>query len=164
MLWRLDRDDVQASQATSPERRNTGMHTVREVRAIVANCIVREELVTANRPEQVRLDGPLTDALHKKKKNSTDNTNDPTPISLSRMDIDTMWSACQHPAYALIQIPENVILEVEAASRRQANKCITRVLGLEERFGVDACGGLFQRRDRPIRVFRQGHPTCHNWN
>lgn len=147
-LLRLDRDDVQATQATSLERRNTGMLTVKEVRAILDNYIVREELVTADRPDQVLLDGPLTDAFYKKKKKKSADTssNGPTPMALSRKDIVALWLACLEPAYALVQMPGNVILKLGRGkppvvkievSRRQSNKFVTRVFGLEP-FGVDA--------------------------
>jgi translation initiation factor 1 (eIF-1/SUI1)/predicted ribosome-associated RNA-binding protein Tma20 len=146
-LLRLDRDAVKAVNATAAERCNTGMLTVKEVRVLLDDYISREELVTADRPDQVLLDGPLTDVLFKKKKKQgTDTSNDPTPTTLPRKDLMALWLACQEPAYALVQVPGNAILKLGRGkppvvtievSRRQSNKFVTRVFGLKP-FGVDA--------------------------
>ena len=144
-LLRLDPNVVKAMNAKTDERRGTGMLTAKEVRAILDDYIVEEGLVDASRPDTVMLNGPLTDALYKKKvKKSTVGTTDSNvaaPLSLQRKELVKVWMACQESAFALVQTPGNVILKLKRGkpptitievSRRQSNKYVTTVIGLEQ--------------------------------
>ncbi len=144
-LLQLDPNVVKAMNAKTEERLGTGMLTAKEVRSILDEYIVEEGLVDANQPDTVILNGPLTDALYKKKKKSTIGTTDlnaasPTPLSLQRKELVKLWMACQESAYALVQVPGNTILKLKRGkpptitievSRRQSNKYVTTVIGLE---------------------------------
>ena len=144
-LLRLDLNVVKAMNAKTEERRGTGMLTAKEVRSILDEYIVQEGLVDASQPDTVVLNGPLTDALYKKKKKSTIGSTDlnaapPTPLSLQRKEVVKLWMACQESAYALVQVPGNTILKLKRGkpptitievSRRQSNKYVTTVIGLE---------------------------------
>jgi translation initiation factor 1 (eIF-1/SUI1) len=140
-LLQLDRNAVKAFDATSEERRGTGMLTAKEVRVILEDYIVREGLIDGENPDKVILNGPLTDALYKRKtKNSTSSITSPTPLTLPRRDLMNMWLSCQEPAHAFVQLPGNVVLKLKRGkpplitievSRRQSNKYLTTVVGLE---------------------------------
>jgi translation initiation factor 2D len=141
-ILKLDRSAVKASNATSEERRGTGMLTTKEVRAVLEDYIAKEELIPEKSPDVVMLNGPLTDVLYKRKiKKDTNSTNpSSTPLSLPRKDLVNMWLACQEPAYALVQVPGNAVLKLKRGkpptitievSRRQSSKYLTTVMGLE---------------------------------
>jgi len=137
-LLALKDDDVSAANATSEERRGAGMLTTAEARKILEDYIAREELVPPTRPDQVTLDGPLTEIFYKKQ-------ND-TPERLLRKDLVKQLTTKLSPAYALVAMPGSKItklakgtppkIEIEV-SRRQSNKFVTRVRGLED-YGIDA--------------------------
>lgn len=143
-LLRLDPDVAKAANATSPERRNTGMLTLKEMRAILEDYIVQEDLLDVSNPSHVRLDGPLTDVLYKHKKHASS----PAAIkeSLSRKDLMKAWQDRQERAYALVELPGNNVIklgrgkppavEIEV-TMRQSKKFVTHVRGFED-FGVDA--------------------------
>ena len=139
-ILKLDRNTVKALNATSEERRGTGMLTAKEVKAIFEDYVVKEELIPKERPDVVMLNGPLTDVLYKRKNKKDTNASNPSPLSLPRKDILNMWMACQESAYALVQLPGNTVLKLKRGkppnitvevSRRQSNKYITTVMGLE---------------------------------
>jgi translation initiation factor 2D len=142
-LLRLDPDDVKAVNATSEERKGTGMLTTPEVRRILEAYIQREELIVPGRPDQVQLDGPLTDILYKTKQQAQ--SSPPPPERLSRKDLVTKFTSKLSPAYALVEMPGSRItklrkgqppkVEIEV-SMRQSRKFVTRVRGLED-YGVD---------------------------
>ena len=134
-LLRLDNDDVKATNASSEERKGTGMLTSKEVREVLDKYIDREELAMNAPPGSVNLDGPLTDALFSKKKQQND-----TPDSITRKDLAKLWTAKHSPAYALVEMPGSTIIELKKGnppkveievSRRQSNKFVTHVRGLE---------------------------------
>lgn len=140
---RLDPDVVKAVNASSVERRNTGMLTLKEVRAILESYIVRENMVDPNQPAKILLDGPLTDVLYKAKKSTTPDFIFPT--TLLRGDLLKQWVDLQEPAYALVELPGNVVLKLGRGkaplvqiivTRRQSRKFETRVLGVEL-YGID---------------------------
>ena len=154
-LLRLDRDTVKAANATSAERRGTGMLTLKEARAVLEDYIVREELLVSSVNHQVQLDGPLTDVLYKKQKKSkqasataaasNSSNSEAAPTSLTRKDLITKWQSCLEPAYALVEVPGNAIVKLGRGkppavtievTRRQSKKFVTCVRGLEN-FGVD---------------------------
>ncbi len=136
-LMRLDSDDVLAANATSDDRRGTGMLTAAEARKILDAYIEREELIPSTRRDQVQLDGPLTQILFKNEKD--------TPEYQLRKDIGKQFMDKLHPAYALVQMPGSKVIklakgnppkvEIEV-SMRQSKKFVTRVRGLED-FGID---------------------------
>jgi translation initiation factor 2D len=137
-LMRLDGDDVKAVNATSQERRGTGMLTASEARKILEDYIAREDLIPPSRPDQAQLDGPLTRILYKKESN--------TPERLLRKDLVKEFMGKLLPAYALVEMPGSNItklakgsppkIEIEV-SMRQSRKFVTRVRGLED-YGIDA--------------------------
>ncbi|KAL7577075.1 hypothetical protein ACA910_006815 [Epithemia clementina (nom. ined.)] len=147
-LLRLDPSAVQASNATSDERRGTGFLTVKEVRAVLDEYVQREELVDPRNQGRVVLDGPLTDALYKQKKSSS-NENDqaePPPMSLTRKDLVAAWQAKMESAYAMVEMPGNNVVKLGRGappmvtievSKRQSKKFSTRVRGMEQ-YGVNA--------------------------
>jgi len=156
-LLRLDRDTVKAANATSDERRGTGMLTLKEARAVLEDYIMREELlVSSSVDHKVQLDGPLTDVLYKKQKKSkqasaaaaaasNSSNGEAVPTSLTRKDLITKWQSCLELAYALVEIPGNAIVKLGRGkppavtievTRRQSKKFVTCVRGLEP-FGVD---------------------------
>ena len=139
---RLDPDAVKAVNASSDERKNTGMLTLQEMREILDEYIRREELVDPQRPSMIQLDGPLTDALFKSKAQNAA----PLPQSLSRKDLTTAWQAKMEPAFAIVQVPGNTIVQMGRGKapkvlieviKRQQKKFVTRLRGLEE-YGVNA--------------------------
>jgi translation initiation factor 1 (eIF-1/SUI1) len=150
-LLRLDKEAVNAAQATSVERRNTGYLTGKEVRAILEDYIARENLVDTTNKGSVHLDGPLTDALFPTNKKQSKANNDtasssPPPATLSRKDLVAKWQLQMQDAYALVQMPGNVILQMNrgkppqvtiTVTKRQNRKFITRVRGVEH-YGVNA--------------------------
>ena len=161
-LLRLDRAVVKAENATSPERKGTGMLTAKEMRSILEGYIDREGLVDSLQPQMVVLDGPLTDALYgkKKKKKKTDPQKEAAtatiPERLSRKDLVELWTDKMEGAYAIVQLPGNHIVKmgrgkapsvtIEVAAR-QSRKFATYVRGLEH-FGLDAaavCKDVSQR-------------------
>jgi translation initiation factor 2D len=140
---RLDRDDVKAVNASSVERRNTGMLTLKEVRAILESYVARENLIDPIQPAKILLDGPLTDVLYKAKKNTMPDFIFPT--TLLRGDLLKQWVDLQEPAYALVELPGNVVLKLSRGkapvvqiivTRRQSRKFETRVIGVEL-YGID---------------------------
>ena len=141
-LLRLDPEQVKGKNAASAVRRNKGTLTLKEIRDILEDYIAREELVKPENRDQVVLDGPLTDALFKAKKGQQATGTFPT--SLSRREVTNKWKSRLEPAYALVELPGNVIVDLGRGkpplvtievSRRQSNKFITKVTGLEK-FGI----------------------------
>jgi translation initiation factor 2D len=139
-LLRLDDDDVKATNASSEDRKGTGMLTSKEVRAVLDKYIDREELAKNSPPGSVNLDGPLSDALFGKMKQEND-----TPDRITRKDLAKLWTAKHSSAYALVEMPGSKIVELKKGnppkveievSRRQSNKFVTRVRGLE-RYAID---------------------------
>ena len=149
-LLRLDSSAVQAANATSDERKGTGFLTVKEVRVILDDYVEREQLVDPNNQALVLLDGPLTDALFKKKqkKPSTSSKNSevpspapaPPPTSLARKQLVTKWQDKMEVAYALVEMPGNRVIKLGRGAppkvrievyRRQSKKFCTKVRGME---------------------------------
>ncbi|GAX09633.1 translation initiation factor 2D [Fistulifera solaris] len=153
-LLRLDADTMKASNATSDERRGTGMLTLKEIRSILDDYIDRENLVDPSNRNMIVVDGPLKDALYKQKKQSVNATSVPTHIP--RKDIITAWTAKMEGAFALVEVPGNKVIRIGRGqapcvtievSRRQSNKFVTEVRGYEE-FRLDAetlCHEISQR-------------------
>jgi translation initiation factor 2D len=136
-LLRLDDDDVKAANATSEDRKGTGMLTIPEVRKILEGYMAREQLIPPSRPDQVQLDGPLTDALYKKEATS--------PQYVLRKDLAKLFTKKLNPAYALVQMPGSKITKLAKGSppkvelqvsMRASRKFVTRVRGLED-YGID---------------------------
>jgi translation initiation factor 2D len=105
--------------------------------------IDREELASSVNPGFINLDGPLTDAIYGRKKKQENNV--PPPESISRKDLVQLYIRQHLPAYALVEMPGNKIIQLAKGippkvqievSRRQSNKFVTRVRGLEE-YGID---------------------------
>lgn len=141
-LLRLDPDTVKGKTAASPLRRNKGTLTLAEIRDILESYVSREQLVRPERQDLVQLDGPLTDALFKSKKSKLTN---PVPEVLSRKELLAKWKEKMEPAYALVELPGNTIVDMGRGkppcvsievSRRQSNKFVTRATGLQK-FGID---------------------------
>jgi len=142
-LMRLDADEVAATNATSEERRGTGMLTSPEVKKIVENYIEREELVHPVRKDQIQLDGPLTDSIFPPKQQKQNPQ--PLPTTMKRKDIFQQFMARLQPAFALVAMPGSKIttlkkgsppkVEIEV-SMRQSRKFVTRIRGMEE-YGID---------------------------
>ena len=141
-LLRLDSDDVKAVNASSEERKGTGMLTSAEVKQILEAYLARESLVNPARKDQILLDGPLTHALFAPKKNQAAFS---PPDILSRKDLVKQFTAKLQPAYALVEMPGSKITILRAGSppkveievsMRQSKKFVTRVRGLEE-YGID---------------------------
>lgn len=148
-LLRLNDDDVKAVNATSEDRRGTGMLTMPEVRAIMDDYIEREGLTSkeSNKQGYVVLDGPLTDIFYKKKTTKSDaNENDfDYPTQISRKEFSKQITTKLSPAFALVSMPGSKIIQLSKGSppkieidvsRRQSKKFVTRVRGLE-RYGID---------------------------
>ena len=138
-LLQLDPDAVKATHASSPERAGTGMLTMTEVRKLLEDYLERENLVDL---DQAQLNGPLFDALYKKKKDSEVDTN---TLEVSRKDLADTWLAAMSPAYALVQMPGNQVQKVAKGnppkvhievSMRQSKKFITKLRGMET-YGVN---------------------------
>ncbi|KAL3939076.1 MAG: hypothetical protein SGARI_001502 [Bacillariaceae sp.] len=139
-LMRLDTNDVKAANASSEERKGTGMLTGAEVRKMLDNYIDREGLTSPGNPGEVILDGPLTDAIFGKK-----TPHDKIPARILRKDLAKLYTNKHLPAYALVEMPGSKITTLAKGtppkvtievSRRQSNKFVTRVRGLEE-YGID---------------------------
>ncbi|GKY96238.1 hypothetical protein MPSEU_000583700 [Mayamaea pseudoterrestris] len=139
-LLRLDPDVVKAADATSDERRNTGMLTMKEARAILDEYLQRENLITSDRPGYANMDGPLLDVLYGKQKKQD------APTILSRPELTTRWLSKLEPAYALVQVPGNRVLTLArgkppnvriTVTCRQNRKFVTRVRGMED-YGIHA--------------------------
>jgi len=137
-LLRLDPDVVRASNASSEGRKNSGMLTLKEVRAVLDDYITRESL-TIDGTSNVQLDGPLTDALYRQKKNKNATTN--IPMALSRKDLADLWKSKMETAFALVEMPGNRILRLGRGvpplitievQKRQSKKFVTYVRGLED--------------------------------
>lgn len=153
-LLRLDTDTMKATNATSNERRGTGMLTLKEMRAILDDYIDRENLVDPSNPNMIVIDGPLKDALYKQKKQSENAASIPTNIP--RKEIITAWTAKMEGAFALVEVPGNKVLRIGRGkapcvtievSRRQSNKFVTQVRGYED-LGLEAetlCHEVSQR-------------------
>lgn len=152
-LLRLPEEDVKAFNATSTERRGTGILTAKEMKEILDRYIERENLVRAD--NLVQLDGPMTDALYGKAKKRTKGNEETLPDKnyeevLSQKDIASIWKSKMEPAYALVQTetagsnsqiirlgrgkPPMVLLEVSLA---RSKKYVTRIRGMEM-YGVPA--------------------------
>ena len=136
-LMRLNQEDVKATNATSEERKGTGMLTTPEVRKILESYLAREELIPKGRGDQVVLDGPLTDILYNKKQQQGKNL----PKSVLRKDVVKEFTASCNKAYALVQMPGSRIVELKRGtppmveievSMRQSKKFVTRLRGLED--------------------------------
>jgi translation initiation factor 2D len=144
-LLRLDPSAVSAGNATSDERRGTGKLTLKECRQILDDYVAREYLVQPSSPNTVVLDGPLTDALFKGKKGTEAA---PVPERLNRKELADAWIKRLDVAYAVVEVPGNRIVRLARGrppcvtievSRRQSNKFLTRIRGLEQ-YGIDpAC-------------------------
>ena len=142
-LLRLDPDLVKASNASSEERKGTGMLTAKEVGAILDGYIQREQLLDPKEPRMIVLDGPLTDALFGKKKKQ----HNEAPLEcLPRKEVVARWKGKLQDAFALVELPDNRIVRLGRGkppvvsievSMRQSRKFVTRVRGLEN-FGLDA--------------------------
>jgi len=139
-LLRLDQDDVKATNATSEERKGTGMLTAKEVRVILDKYIEREELGKNAPPGSIDLDGALTDVLYGKKKQT-----DTIPDRISLKDLAPLYTSKHLPAYGLVEMPGSKIVQLSKGnppkveievSRRQSNKFVTRVRGLEH-YSID---------------------------
>ena len=135
---RLERDQVKAMNATSDERKGTGLLTIKEIRTILDEYITREELIDGNHPNHIHLDGPLTDALYKK-------TSETPPMTLSRKDLVERWTFRMEKAYALVELPGSRMIQLGRGkppmvmievSMRQSRKFVTRVRGMET-YGID---------------------------
>jgi translation initiation factor 2D len=150
-LMRLDPDVVKATDATSTERRGTGMLTQKEMRSILDEYVAKEALIHPTRPDQIQLNGPLTDALYKKKKQggltgaAGGAAASPAPAVLSRQDVVALWQTKMEAAFCLVETPGNRIVQLGRGKAptvqvevvmRQSKKFITRVRGLEA-FGID---------------------------
>jgi translation initiation factor 2D len=150
-LMRLDPDVVKAADATSTERRGTGMLTQKEMRSILDEYVAKEALIHPTRPDQIQLNGPLTDALYKKKKQggltgaAGGAAASPAPAVLSRKDVVALWQTKMEAAFCLVETPGNRIVQLGRGKAptvqvevvmRQSKKFITRVRGLEA-FGID---------------------------
>lgn len=146
-MLRLDPDVVKAADATSTERRGTGMLTQKEMRSILDEYIAKEALIHPTRPDQIQLNGPLTDALYKKKKQQALSVSGGAspPAVLSRKDIVALWQTKMEAAFCLVETPGNRIIQLGRGKAptvqvevvmRQSKKFITRVRGLEA-FGLD---------------------------
>lgn len=136
---RLDPDAVKAVNASSKERAGTGMLTGTEVRALLESYLEREDLIQV---DQVQLDGPLFDALYKKKKGG-EVTND--TLTVSRKDMNDAWVAAMNPAYAIVQMPGNKVQKLGQGqppkvqmevSMRSGKKFITKLRGMEA-YGIN---------------------------
>lgn len=137
-LLRLEGDDVKANNATSEDRKGTGMLTAAEVRAILDAYLKREDLIRANQPGEVQLDGPLIQALYK-------NERAKAPSTLPRKDLVKLFHSKLLPAYALVKMPGSQVVKLAKGappkiqvevSLRQSKKFVTRVRGLED-YGID---------------------------
>ncbi|OEU05841.1 hypothetical protein FRACYDRAFT_231566 [Fragilariopsis cylindrus CCMP1102] len=135
-LLRLNIDDVKATHASSETRKGTGMLTLPEVRKIL---------------DSVMLDGPLTDALYKQKKNNKQSKQQQQQQQqaekASRKEISKLYINKLGTAYALVSMPGSNIIKLSIGQapkvsieviRRQTRKFITRLRGLEEYFGCGA--------------------------
>ena len=143
-LLQLDSDTMKATNATSNERRGTGMLTLKEMREILDDYIERENLVDPSNRNMIVIDGPLKDALYKQKKQSETAASVPTHIP--KKDIITAWTAKMESAFALVEVPGSKVLRIGRGqtpcvtievSRRQSNKFVTQVRGFED-LGIDA--------------------------
>ncbi|GKY99920.1 hypothetical protein MPSEU_000945600 [Mayamaea pseudoterrestris] len=139
-LLRLDPDVVKAADATSDDRRNTGMLTMKEARAIIDEYLQRENLVTPDNSGNANMDGPLLDVLYGKQSKQD------APTILSRPELTTRWLSKLKPAYALVQVPGNRVLTLArgkppnvriTVTCRQNRKFVTRVRGMED-YGIHA--------------------------
>ena len=136
-LLQLAADDVMATNATSEERRGTGMLTSPEVRKILEAYIQREELISKQRQDQIQLNGPLTDVLYKNNPNP--------PMSILRKDSIKLFTSKLSKAYAIVEMPGSKITKLAKGtpptinievSMRQSKKFVTRVRNLEE-YNID---------------------------
>jgi translation initiation factor 2D len=133
-LLQLDTDLVRAMNASSKDRKGTGMLTVKEQKELLDAYVAREELVDPIRPHIVALNGSLTDALYGK-----GFVNPPQVVS--RKELAELWLAKLERAYVLVAMPGNHVLklargipplvEIEV-SRRSTKKYVTHVRGLEQ--------------------------------
>ena len=143
-LLRLDTYQVRAENASSEERKGTGMLTAPEARTILETYLEQEALVDSVRKDMVHLNGPLTDVLYKTTKPKNQNTATTTPQppeTLPRKDLVKLWIARMSVAYALVEMPGSKILQLQRGpppkveievSMRQSKKFVTRVRGLED--------------------------------
>ena len=145
-LLRLNDDDVKAINATSEERRGTGMLTLPEVRAIMDKYIEREDLLSkeSNKRGYIVLDGPLTDILYKNSKSGSASSTD-YPTHISRKEFAKQIPTKLSPAFALVSMPGSKIVKLAKGSppkieidvsMRQSKKFVTRLRGLE-RYNID---------------------------
>jgi translation initiation factor 2D len=146
-LLQLNMDQVKAMDATSIERRGSGLLTVKEIRNILDDYITSEELIDASQPKNIILNGPLTDVLFpvstKHQKSSSVLLQQPSPPSevMTRQNVATLWQSKMEKAYAVVTVPGSTMVKLGRGdppmitidvSRRQSKKYITRVRGLEE--------------------------------
>jgi translation initiation factor 2D len=144
-LLKLNPDDVAAANASSEERRGTGMLTSPEVKKIVEAYITKENLVNPNvvRKDQIQLDGPLTDAIFPPKQQKQMLRS--PPAMMNRKEVMQQFISRLDPAYALVQMPGSKITSLQKGtppkvvievSMRASRKFVTRVRGMEE-YGID---------------------------
>jgi translation initiation factor 2D len=167
-LLRLNVDNVKAVNAKSPERQGTGLLTSAEAKGILDEYLKANELLVT--PTKVQLDGPLTDALYKKKPNP--------PETLSRKDIYKLWLNKMEPAFALVEMPGNHIAKlgrgkppqvlIEVSLRQGRKKYSTKVRGLED-YGIDpvaflrevtkrfACSGIVETEPEGRAALKKGY-------
>ena len=136
-LLNLHVHDVKATNAKSEDRRGTGFLTQPEVKAILENYLMENELIQTNQKSKTAIDAPLTAAMFKKDPNP--------PMIIPRKDLNELWVSKMEHAYALVEMPGSKILQLKRGlppkvllevEKRQNKKFITRVRGLED-FGVD---------------------------
>ena len=139
-MLQLDPEAVKATHASSPERKNTGMLTVKELKGILNDYIDREQLVDSSRPDLLNLDGPLMDVLYGKN-GKVDKT-----TSLLRKDLALQWQEKMQVAYALVEMPGSRIVHLGRGKaptvqievvKRQNKKFITHIRGMED-YGIHA--------------------------
>ena len=140
-ILRLNKDDVNATNAKSVERRGTGYLTRPECVAILNQYIESENLMDTYDPAEIILNGPLCDTLYKQKK-KTNTENFVYPTGASRKDINDKWMAHMEKAHAIVRMPGNEILSMKRGEPSKilitvtrgigAKRFITRVRGMEE--------------------------------
>jgi translation initiation factor 2D len=149
---RLNSEAVTAANATSEERKNSSMLTLKEIRALLDDYLIRENLARHN---TVHLDGPLTDVLYKRKRTSGDPVQS-TPQVLTRKQVALAWQDKMERGFALVKMPGNRIVKLGRGpppqisievEQRQSKKFVTRIRGLES-YNIDGrvfCKDVCQR-------------------
>lgn len=140
-LLQLEKDVVKAANASSEERKNTGLLTVKEVRAILEDYVEKQQLIDPQKQGRVLLNGPLTDALYKQHtKKDAEAVPPPPPLSLTRKELMSVWQDKMETAYALVEMPGNRVIRLGRGHppkvtvevlQRQSKKYVTKIRGLE---------------------------------